>query len=166
MKKYLNANNFLFLGLVIFFLLNKAPIVSNNFKLEKKSLSNKSVQNIQTRETLTFPPPSRSIAIFWSTTCAPCKLEMKRLKSSVESGKISKNQIFAINPFEANDVITKFLEKSPYPFTFIDDPDTAFEVKVRATPTILFLDGVKVESANSGISLTGIFGAENFLKVR
>lgn len=143
---------------------SKAPIIANNFKLADKVIQNKTVEVIETREKMSFPPKSRAIAIFWTTTCGPCKLEMMRLKNSVKAGKISKDQIFAINPFEAENTTRIFLKKENFPFTFINDPDTAFEVEVKATPTVLFLDNGKIKSASTGISLTGIYSAENFLK--
>lgn len=109
-------------------------------------------------------PPKKAIAIFWATWCGPCKLEMQRLGSSVQNGKIKQNQIFAINPFEAKQAVEKFLAENQYPFTFIDAPEVTKTLKVELTPTTVFISDGVVSSMSSGLSLIGIWKAELFLK--
>lgn len=162
MKKLLKLDNIFLLLLLGFFLYSKGPIIVSNFKTEGKLLPPSRVQVLSTNAEIDFPPKGKSIAIYWSTTCAPCKLEMARLKTSVENGKIPSASIYAINTFETENQIKKFLKKNKYPFTFISNPDLPLDI--RATPTSLFIEDGKVLKLSSGMSLTGIWSAEGFLE--
>lgn len=114
-------------------------------------------------EATPFPlEKDRSMVIFWATWCAPCKLEMARLKTSVENGAIPANKIFAISS-EPAPTIQKFLKENPFPFLFIEAPQLADKLKIEATPTTVFFEKNKIESMSTGISLTGIWRAEFFL---
>jgi len=165
MKKYLNWNNLFFAVIVLFILVQQGPIVVHNFKQAGQLLKQRQVDVFwpSDRE-IKFPPQNQnSLVIFWSSTCAPCKLEMSRLKSSVESGKVASEDIFAVNLFEGLETSRRFLQKNHYPFTFIHAPELVKELGVRVTPTTVFLDGGEVLKMSSGISITGIWSAESFL---
>jgi hypothetical protein len=88
---------------------------------------------------------------------------MKRLASSVNEGKISRDKIVAINPFESEIVVRKFLSENSYPFIFLAAPELATTLSVEATPTTVFIEDQKVKSLSSGMSLWGIWKAELFL---
>lgn len=152
---------FLVLGFVLYQIV---PRTMQNFETEGQSIDTSRVQNVATNEVISFPPAGKSIAIFWATWCAPCKLEMKRLKSSVESGAIPKDKIFAINPFEGQPAILKFLKSEPYPFVFIEAPELVSKLKVEVTPTTLFIEEGKILSRSSGLSLIGIWRAESLFR--
>ncbi|MEA9356234.1 TlpA family protein disulfide reductase [Bacteriovorax sp. PP10] len=123
-----------------------------------------SIINSEKQSLVKFPPQSRSIVLFWASWCGPCKIEMARLRSSVESGKIKPIQIFAINPFETLVDIKKFVSTNNYPFTFLDAADIGFDLSISSTPTTLFLEGEKIISRSSGMSLLGIWKAEKYLR--
>jgi cytochrome c biogenesis protein CcmG/thiol:disulfide interchange protein DsbE len=162
-KVKLWLSNIIFWGAIIFVAYKNIPQWLNGFNQSGKRLETKSYQLIG-GENLEFPKADqKSIIIFWASWCGPCKLEMNRLKSSVEKNLILKTQIFAINPFENQMQIKKFFN-NPYPFQFIDAPDIANQLNVSATPTNVFLDGQKVQSMSTGISLVGIWRAEYFVK--
>lgn len=142
------------------------PILLHNFEKEGTQLPVKEydvINSVTAGERLAFPSTGKNIVIFWATWCAPCKLEMARLKSSVDSGKIADRAIVAVNSYESPEVIRKFLAESPYPFTFIDAPGLAKALDARATPTTVFLEQGQVTSMSTGLSLTGIWRAEDFL---
>tara|TARA_Y100001936_G_scaffold243374_1_gene282125 strand:+ start:1766 stop:2275 length:510 start_codon:yes stop_codon:yes gene_type:complete len=168
MKKWFSSGNIIFLLLLGFLIASQAPTIANNFRKEGSKLEGlKSlvINSAKEGEKAQFPPKEeKAMAIFWSTTCAPCKLEMARLKASVENGKIPKSSLFAINPFEGRGEIKKFLAKNDYPFTFIEAPGVGQALNVQGTPTTIFIDKGRVVSVKTGISLTGIWKAEAFFE--
>lgn len=166
MKKILNPGNIIFLLAVIYAAYSLVPSVRNNFSQEGRLIETRSYRMITaegTGEPILFPAKNRAIAIFWATWCAPCKLEMARLSRSVEEGKIPAGAIIAVNPFETPDEVRAFLKKNSYPFTFIEDSGLSGFLKVNRTPTTLFIESQKVVNLSSGLSLSGIWSAENFL---
>lgn len=114
---------------------------------------------------LDFPSQEQNnIALFWSTTCAPCKLEMKRLQRSIEQGLISPQKIVAINPWESTNLILSFLKKNSYSFHFLLEDNLSKELSIYATPTAVYFENGKIVNIKSGMSFTGIWQAESFLK--
>lgn len=167
MKKWLTFSNIFTLLVVALVVFLQAPSFFNNIRQAGTILPSKPYEVIgnKTPTSVHFPPEnSRGIAIFWATWCGPCKVEMARLKSSVENGNIPREKIFAVNLFEDQQVIKKFLAQNNYPFTFISAPEVAQEINVKATPTTLFLDNGMITSMSSGMSLIGIWKAEFFLR--
>lgn len=167
MRKWFTPGNVLFVLLLGFIIATQAPTIISNFKKQGEKLrvvDAKVINSSKEFQTTRFPPRGhKAVAIFWTTTCAPCKLEMARLKSSVEQGKISEESLFAINPFESSSVIKKFLARNDFPFTFIEDTGIAQDLNVQGTPTTIFIDKGEVVSMKTGVSLTGIWSAEAFL---
>lgn len=153
-------------GLVMIIILSQLILrwVANH-KHEGKQIGTKDYQLLSENRTIRFPlPHQNSLAIFWATWCAPCKLEMNRLKRSVDEGKIDRTQIFAINPFETDDVVKKFLQRESFPFQFISASGITHALDVSVTPTTLLLEGNHIHSMSSGLSLIGIWRAEYFLQ--
>lgn len=168
MKKWFSKKSNLFtLILFIFVLIQKAPLLFENMKNEGVVLSSETYEVLNKnigKDAINFPSPnSKSIAIFWATWCGPCKIEMNRLKSSVENGKIPAGAIIAINPFETKEESRKFIATNAYPFTFIDAPNISQKLNIHATPTTAFFENGKIISISSGMSLFGIWRAEYFL---
>ncbi|WP_408096542.1 TlpA family protein disulfide reductase [Peredibacter sp. HCB2-198] len=157
-KRLLNLVYFIFLGLLLYQIV---PRTLHNFHSEGQSLPSVNAYNLSTDTETLFPPASgNAIAIFWATWCGPCKLEMKRLRSSVEDGKIPQDRIFAINPFENRETILKFLSQEKFPFQFIEAPELVKDMKVEVTPTTLLIESGKITNRSSGLSLIGIWKAE------
>lgn len=154
----LNVVYLIFLGVLLYQLI---PRTLNNLHSEGKYLPSVNTYNLGSNVETLFPPANgNAITIFWATWCGPCKLEMNRLRSSVEEGKIPQDRIFAINPFETRDVIQKFLSQEKFPFQFIEAPELIKELKVDVTPTTLFIESGKITKRSSGLSLIGIWKAE------
>lgn len=166
MKKWASKNNLFTLVILMVAVFIAFPRTMNNWSMEGKeiSVSEYAVLWPMPKAPLNFPPEDRGIAIFWATWCAPCKLEMERLRSSVESGKIKPNQIFAINPFERPETFRNFLRENKFPFIFIDAPELVKALNINSTPTTLFLDKGQVARMSTGLSLIGIWWAEIFLR--
>lgn len=168
MKKILSPSNIVFIFLLAFLIYQQGPMIVENFKSSGMQLASREYNIVSPKtdvaKTLVFPPKNKnSIAIFWASWCGPCKIEMKRLKSSVLEGKIPTNSIVAINPFETDAEIRNFLANNHYPFTFIDAQDFARELNITSTPTTIFIKNGAISSRSSGLSLVGIWKAETFL---
>ncbi len=162
-KKY----NLFALVILAFVLWRQAPLLINSFKLQGTKLESKEyviIGNSTIVLRTEFPQKNkRAIVIFWATWCGPCITEMGRLKSSVINGKIPVDAIYAINPFESNEIILTFLSKNLLPFTFIAAPDVAQLLNIQSTPTTIFIEDNLITSMSSGMSLVGIWRAEWFL---
>lgn len=169
LKKYFSLSHFLFAIIFIFVLINQAPLWTDNFKKEGLTLETKDYLVLNGNahsQKISFPGSKKSVVIFWATWCGPCKVEMKRLAASVRDGNMSKASLIAINPFEDAEIIAKFLSENSYAkfFTFIEAPEVARILNIKATPTMLFIEKRKVTHLSSGMSLLGILKAERFLK--
>lgn len=157
-------------GLIIvvlsYVIINQRKVIINNFSAEGQTISPIKVTDYQSEQTTFFPNPNENyVVIFWATWCTPCKIEMKRLKASVENNKIPKTNLIAINAFEDSAIIKKFLTKEPYPFTFVNDHSSLSRLlKVRGTPTIALIEKGKLISLSTGMSFIGIFRAEMLFK--
>ena len=140
--------------------------IYKNFKMQGVSLSPVQVTEIKTKQPmLVFNKSENYIVIFWASWCAPCKVEMSRLKKSVNSGAIPQGNILAINLGESEKKIRKFMSQNKFPFTFIDDKGfMAQKFNVMVTPTTILVEKGKTISVSSGLSLIGIFRAENLFK--
>lgn len=165
MKKFLSSSNIFVVILLIYVGINQYRSYSNNSKYEGKKLKIGQAFNYQEQTMLTFPPKGQKvITVFWSSTCAPCMLEMARLESSVKSGSIPTSKIFAINMWENDKIIKKFIKKKAHPFTFIKATHTSDQLQVMATPSTIFINDGVIEKFKSGLSFVGIWQAENFVK--
>jgi thiol-disulfide isomerase/thioredoxin len=167
MKKWISKSNLITFVILAFALYMQGPTILKNFQTEGTKLATEEYNQISAdglKGKVLFPPQNlSSMTIFWATWCAPCKLEMQRLKSSVENGKIPKESIFAINPFETTAVVISFLSKNDFPFTFIEAPGVSQRLNISSTPTTLFIEKNEITSMKSGLSFIGIWRAEYFL---
>lgn len=168
MKSFLSKkSNLLTLLLLAFVLWRQLPLVIQSFKTEGSKLESKTYPVISSPlgiKEVTFPPANdRALTIFWATWCGPCKIEMDRLQASIKEGNISGSKIVAINPFENQTIIMKFLKSRKYDFTFIHAPEIAQSLKVEVTPTTIYIDSGKITNHSTGMSIIGIWKAEHFL---
>lgn len=165
MNKKLLKKIFPYFVIASFIFYTRGSSIINNFSLQGKIIpSSHTVQfGPLPLEDLSYPPKRNSISIFWHSQCAPCKVEMKRLRKSIESNSIDKNKIFAINPFESDEVIKKFIRKNPYPFRFIKDNGISRRLDIKVTPTTVFIKDNELKSINTGMSIVGIWLAESFI---
>jgi cytochrome c biogenesis protein CcmG/thiol:disulfide interchange protein DsbE len=165
MKKWFSKkSNLVLLVLIVFLAIKQGPVILNNFKNEGIFIPVNQYPVIASKNKTTFPPVNNSIAIFWASWCGPCKLEMQRLKTSIEEGKIRAGSIYAINAFETPAEVEGFISQNKFPFIFLDAPLLNSILKIKATPTVVFLSKNEVVSSSSGMSLIGIWKAESFLK--
>lgn len=165
MKRYFSLSNVLTVILVVAVLYLQGPTWLANNSVNNKKITNLLVVDIKTNKSIYLDNSKKYLLFFWATWCAPCKAEMQRYKLSIDSGKINKNQFFAINPFESIAIQKKFIKNNSYPFTFVNDGKAFSQLlNIKATPTITFIENGLVKRQSTGISLVGIFKAENFLE--
>ncbi len=165
MKRRTSKSKFVYLAILGFFLWQQGPSIWNALMKEGARLTPASYPIIYPvgKGSLAFPDPGKKVVIFWASWCGPCKMDMNRFKNSVDERAIAGESILAVNPFETPEEVLKFLEKNPYPFTFLDAKAMAQELKVTVTPTEVFVDNGTVIRMSTGISIIGIFRAESFL---
>ena len=161
-KKLFNVNSFITLAILTFVIFTQGPVWLSNFKHESTKLTIKEHLDY-INGPVSFPSNKRSMVIFWSSTCAPCKLEMWRLKRAVDSGDIKKEQVYAINTYENTREIRKFITKNPYPFQFISNEDITRSLSIVATPTIALLENNKITRLSTGLSFIGLWYAQFYL---
>ena len=158
-------SNIAFAVLLIFAAIKIIPRFYANYQKIGQEIKVKERVNLLSGKKLLFPPDNSNVLIlFWATWCPPCKLEMQRLKESVEKSKISSEKIIAINMYEDETTIKNFLKKNPYPFVFLSKTAEDEKLEIFSTPTTLFIKNKKIDSISEGLSLVGIWRAEYFLK--
>ena len=149
--------------LVGFVLYTQGPIIYENFQNQGKTFPQTRFLHLKTQTEIQLPNAKRNLLIFWASWCGPCKLEMERIKKSIESGKIPGEQVYAINPYESVSKVQAFLQKNSYPFQFVKPLSPIRDVEVKATPTFVWLDGKMIRKMSTGIHLVGIYLLETFL---
>ncbi len=78
---------------------------------------------------------------FWATWCGPCRREMPDIEKMQQELAPEGVVVALISDDSAQDV-QAYLEKSPFPFRFLLDPDNdlAFKLGVDTLPTTLIVD--------------------------
>ncbi|MCH2534039.1 MAG: TlpA family protein disulfide reductase [Bdellovibrionales bacterium] len=167
MKKWYSASNLLLITVIAYVLYQKVPIWIDEHQKQGLKITSKTYKAMTLNgetQNVVFPSPDKNtLAIFWATWCGPCKLEMKRLKTSVEQGKRPRNSIFAINSHESLELQKKHIDENSYPFLFIQDEELTKKLEIMVTPTTALFKKNILEDLSSGISLIGIKKAEVFL---
>jgi cytochrome c biogenesis protein CcmG, thiol:disulfide interchange protein DsbE len=167
MKKWLKPKTLINVALITTMAYVLIPRAIENFKSEGTVLATNSYRILSSQgrgEMVEFPQQNKKyMAVFWATWCGPCKVEMNRYHASVEAGKMKQENIIAINPFEDDATVSKFLKEHDYPFTFIEGKKLSETLDVRVTPTTLLIENSIVISRSSGMSVLGIWKAESFL---
>lgn len=137
------------------------------WELEGKSIEKLELLNLENEKvTLALNDKKPRILVFWATWCGPCKIEMSRLKSAVESKELNGQLIYAISSGETAQVIKKSLEKQSYPFQMMIDPEYKASqfFDVHVTPTVVHINGDgKIVYITSGLSATTVYRAKNHL---
>jgi cytochrome c biogenesis protein CcmG, thiol:disulfide interchange protein DsbE len=137
-----HLSSLVLVGLLIFVLVRQGPSILNRFNQQGKSL--KVIGEVQdiNGQRWPFPFAGQHVLVFWATWCGPCKVELSRLKSLVQSGQISGEQIHAISIGEPLEKVVSFQKENQYPFSIYIDPQyqIADGLEVAVTPTVLLVD--------------------------
>jgi len=79
---------------------------------------------------------------FWATWCGPCQIQARILESMVGDYKGKGVQFLAANVGEDEATVKSFLQKKPFPYPVLLDPDDAVSsnLGVYALPTLMIVD--------------------------
>jgi cytochrome c biogenesis protein CcmG, thiol:disulfide interchange protein DsbE len=125
--------------------------------------------SIQTSDNSTFTlskADGKKVLIFWATWCPPCEVELERINELVKVGKIPPDAILAIAINDDPQFVNKVSRERGYLFKWACDAngEIADQFKVRATPSMAFIDGnKKIAWMTSGYSPTLSWRLASFL---
>ena len=79
---------------------------------------------------------------FWATWCGPCQIQTRILESMVGDYKGKGVQFLAANVGEDEATVKSFLQKTPFPYPVLLDPDDSVSnnLGVYALPTLMIVD--------------------------
>ena len=79
---------------------------------------------------------------FWATWCGPCQIQARILESMVGDYKGKGVQFLAANVGEDEATVKGFLQKKPFPYPVLLDPDDSVssDLGVYALPTLMIID--------------------------
>ncbi len=157
-------NGIFFIALV-YMLIQKAPVVYQNFSFQGQQIDELSYQSLS-GEIRQLPPKQNKILIFWATWCGPCKVELSRINSLVKQTPEYKDKIFAIASYENSQAVTEEVKKADYQMSVGLDfqEQLTRKFKVSGTPTILFITKEnKIDWMTTGLSPSLELRIKNFL---
>lgn len=157
--------NILFVFLLVFIVWQRVPNIVHNFEMQGQSVDDLVLQDLSGNE-VKLPNARNQILVFWATWCVPCKIEMSRLKSAVESNEIAKTDVVTINMGEERAAVQRFVEENDFPFVMtLDESGIALRrFDVSVTPTIVHLTRLgQVSFMGSGVNPFTVWRAKHFL---
>lgn len=164
------AINYTIYFLIAAAIILRGPTILNNLKNEGKIIEPQKIYSVSnTGETLPVVFPAvgkKSVAIFWASWCAPCKIELSRINSLIESKEVSKDRIFAISIDEnKNEMLKAYIDRKYLFNTYLDTERALSNVlKIESTPTIVLINEQgKIEWQATGFSPTLINRIKKFL---
>lgn len=96
---------------------------------------------------------------FWATWCGPCHIQadiLFKLRPRLAARGV---EIVSVSLGEPEEVVREFLERKPYPFPVLTDPEDRLtgELRILGLPTLIVADG----EGRIVFRVTGIAGAED-----
>ncbi len=166
MNRFLNrASNALFFILLIVFIYRGVTTFYSNSKFEGEPAYALNLLDLNLKQTTLITdikPPY--ILIFWTSTCPPCLLELKRLQDAIDDKEIPADKIIAINVGESVKIISKFMKRNEYSFKAYLDPKGVASAKyeLQGTPMAVHVNNKGIhEWISTGVSPLGIIRSKN-----
>lgn len=157
--------NGVFLILLVYLVVQKAPIVYQNFSFQGQSVDKLTYQSLS-GEMQSLPENQNFVLIFWATWCGPCKVELSRINNLIKNQPQLKERIFAIASYEEAQTVEQEYKKSGYQMQLGLDfkEQLTHKFKVSGTPTILFISHEnKIDWITTGLSPSLELRIKNFL---
>lgn len=151
--------------LVIFLLIQKAPIIYQNFSAQGKKIESFTYQDLS-GNSLQASFEQNKVLVFWATWCGPCKIELARINSLIKSHPKYKDSVLTISSYEHASTVREEIQKQNYVFTVGLDPEGSLskQFNVSGTPTILFINKEQqIEWVTTGLSPSLELRIKNFL---
>jgi len=166
-KWFRHLPNVVLVGALGWLVLQRLPTVRNNFAVEGTVASRISLTSLRgVQFHLPDEKLGRVVLVFWATWCGPCRLELSRFRSAVESGEIDSSRFFAIDTRESKAIVEAAVQERGYPFTVLLDAAgiASDRLQVNATPTIVHLEGDgTVSFIGTGLQPFSVSRAAHFL---
>lgn len=163
----LPVQSVLLLLFIAFLIYRRAPDAIRHFQQEGTLFP---VQKLMLMDGSVVEYPSAvgksTVALFWTTWCGPCKLEMERIQKSINSGKIDSDRIYAIHIGGDVRSVSEHMKKHNFSFRALLDTDgsVASHFEISSTPSLFLVTSEqKIEWASSGLGLSDIWRVEEFL---
>ena len=79
---------------------------------------------------------------FWATWCGPCKLQAQMFEKAHEEHTGGGVEFMAINVGEDEETVRKYVEKKPFPYSVLLDPDEQLmsRYQIYGLPTVMVVD--------------------------
>ena len=79
---------------------------------------------------------------FWASWCAPCRLQAKFLEQLHEETAGEGVKFLAVNAGESAETVRKYVEKTPFPYPVLLDPEDSLSARYRlfGLPTVMIVD--------------------------
>ena len=87
-----------------------------------------------------------AVVMFWDSTCAPCRVEMKRVQTAINRGAIPAGRVLAVNIGEAKGAVERFARQADFQFQYFAEPkkeDLEQLGPISGTPSLLYIDAAK-----------------------
>lgn len=155
------------LALFAYVLYRRAPDVVKNYQLEQQEFPTRQLQTTENSQ-ISFPPKDgqRAVALFWTTWCGPCKLEMDRLQKSINANKLDASRVHAVHIGGSGEEVKAHMLKHGFSFPALVDTNgvLASALDVTMTPSLFLIDeNGQIGWASSGLGLSDVWRIESFL---
>ncbi|MEM8932562.1 MAG: TlpA disulfide reductase family protein [Acidobacteriota bacterium] len=90
----------------------------------------------------------------WATWCGPCRLQARYLEQ-LHGEYATGVRFLAINTGESEDIVRRYVERTPFPYPLLLDPSQTVQTMYQASglPTVFIVDAAgKVSYLNVGVS--------------
>jgi peroxiredoxin len=155
-------------GVIAFLLLKHAQTTLENFNKEGSHFP--SAQLLSSNDNLIpFPNSIEApwVALFWSVTCGPCRVEMELIQKAIEAGYVSADRVYAIHIGGDKASVQEHMKSHGFTFQFLVDVrgELAQMLDVGLTPTTFLVnkDGT-IRWASSGLGVTHVFRMAEHLR--
>ena len=114
--------NWLAAALFFFLIGLRAPQWIKAYSQEGRKVEQSIEVPTTTGASLRIPDQTRKALIFWATWCGPCTLELSRIQSLIDEGKIKPEDVVAIAMDQDTELVKRTSQSRGYTFTVALDP--------------------------------------------